>query len=78
MLASSGLITPPTILQNAPVGAINKRGQAHPINQPHRFFVDLDALYQRTDDLAPRVPVRLVQTVPNTLGKILQVPDHQA
>jgi hypothetical protein len=32
-LAQGVALTPPTILQNAPVGAINKRGQAHPINQ---------------------------------------------
>ncbi len=39
-------LTSPTILQNAPVGALNKRGRTHPVHHPDLFLVDLHALHQ--------------------------------
>jgi RNA-directed DNA polymerase len=47
-----GVITLPTILQNAPSGALSKRGWAHPVDHPHLLLVDLHTFDQSTDDLA--------------------------
>src|ERR1700676_4228152 len=47
-----GVITPPTILQNAPVGAIYKRGGTHPVHDPYLLLIDLHPFHQRTHDLS--------------------------
>ena len=49
-----GVITPPTIWQNAPFGAFSKRGRVHPVDHSDLLRADLDALDQRPDDLPPR------------------------
>jgi RNA-directed DNA polymerase len=41
-----GVITPPTILQNAPVGALNKRGRTYPVHHPDLLLIHLHALHQ--------------------------------
>ncbi len=55
-----GVITPPTMLHNAPVGASDKRGRADPVHDTHGFVVDLHTFDQGTDNLAARWPVRLL------------------
>src|SRR5438309_5682215 len=35
-----GEIAPPTILQNAPVGAVNKRGRTHPVHHADLLLID--------------------------------------
>ena len=40
-----GVITPPTILQNAPIGALNKRGRTHPVHHPDFLLFDLYPLH---------------------------------
>src|SRR5262249_16807164 len=71
------IITPPPILQTAPVGAISKRGWRHSVHDPYLLIVDLDALDEGTDDLASRRPTRLVQALAHALREPLQLTDHQ-
>ncbi len=53
------VVTPPTIWQNAPIGAFNKRGRTHPVDDPDLLLIDLDALHQGTDNLSLFGPVGL-------------------
>src|ERR671933_1336833 len=42
-----GVVTPPTMLQNAPIGALHKRVWAHPEHHIHLLFSDFDPFHQR-------------------------------
>src|SRR6516162_469622 len=72
-----GVATPPTILPNAPIGALNKRERTHPVHYPDHLLVDFHALYQSAYDLPSGRPVGLHQAALYPVGKFLQVPDHQ-
>src|SRR5262245_15393344 len=76
-LARSGLTTPPTILQNAPVGAVNKRERTHPVHDSDRLLVHFYPFHQSTNDLPPCGPVSLLQPALDPVGKFPQLPDHQ-
>ena len=76
-MLSNGLITPPTMLQNAPLGANDKRGWANPVHDPHGLLIDLHTFDQRANDLAPRGPVGLLKAVPNPAREFLQASDHE-
>ncbi len=71
-------ITPPTIVQNAPLGAAIKRVDVHPIHHLHLILIDLHPLDQRPNHFATRVPVGVVQTCRDLLGERFEVVDHQA
>src|ERR1700757_3338901 len=77
MLASRGLITPPTMLQRTLLGASLKRGGTDPIHDADLLLVDLDLLHQSPNDLPSRGPVRLLQLPGNTPCELLQLTDHQ-
>jgi RNA-directed DNA polymerase len=49
-----GVIAPPTIWQNAPLGAFSKRGEVHPVDHPDLLGANLDALDQRPNDFPLR------------------------
>ena len=53
---SECVITPPTMLHNAPVGAIGKRGGGYPVHDPDAPCADLDPLHQGSDDLPAAHP----------------------
>jgi group II intron reverse transcriptase/maturase len=53
-LPQGGVIAPPTIWQTAPFGAINKRGEVDPVDDPDLLGVDLDPLDQGADDVSAR------------------------
>src|SRR5262249_47993695 len=55
-----GVATPPTMLRKTLLGAPFKRGRTDSIHDPNLLLVDLDLLDQRSNNLPPRVPVRLV------------------
>jgi RNA-directed DNA polymerase len=55
-----GVITPPTMLHNAPFGAIRKRGWAYPVDHAYVLLVDLYPLDQSTDDLATSHPISVL------------------
>src|SRR5271165_5310722 len=77
MLASSGLTTPPTMLQRTLLGASLKRGRTNPIHDADLLLVDLDLLHQGPNDLPSRIPVRLLQLLGNASRELLQLADHQ-
>jgi hypothetical protein len=54
-------ITPPTIVQNAPVGATFKRAEIDPIYDFHLLGLHLDALNQCPNDLSSGLPIRMIQ-----------------
>jgi group II intron reverse transcriptase/maturase len=55
-----GVVTPPTMLQKTLLGAPFKRGRTHSIHDADLLLVDLNLLDQRSNNLPPRVPVRLL------------------
>jgi RNA-directed DNA polymerase len=55
-----GVITPPTMLQTALLGATFKRGWTDPINDVNLPFIDFDLLDQRSDDLSSCRPIGLL------------------
>src|SRR5712692_4458816 len=69
--------TPPTILRNAPVGALNKRDGVDPVHYADLVGADLDLLHERADDFPTRRPISLVQTLFQLLGELLKFADHQ-
>jgi len=73
-----GVMTPPTMWQKAPFGALNKRGGIHPVDDSGILFANFDPLHQHADNLATRGPARRVQPLGHALGKLLQAADHQA
>src|SRR5262245_57907785 len=70
--------TPPTILQTAPLGAVNKRVGWHLVDHAHFFLVDFDALDQRPEDLPPCLPRRLRQPLPHAPGECFDLADRSA
>jgi hypothetical protein len=52
-----GVITPPTMLQNAPLGAFIKRGLVYPEHYVYPFLLYLHMFYQGADDVASAAPV---------------------
>ena len=56
-----GVITPPTIVQNAPVGAAFKRAGVHPVHDFHLLRFDLHTFDQCPNDLPACLPIRLFQ-----------------
>jgi group II intron reverse transcriptase/maturase len=55
-----GVITPPTMLHNAPFGAIRKRGGVDLVDHPDVLLIDLYPLDQGANDLASARPVGLL------------------
>jgi group II intron reverse transcriptase/maturase len=53
-----GVITPPTMLPTAPVGALNKRARIDPVYHLDLVFIYLHSLHQRPDDFSSSLPVR--------------------
>src|SRR5512147_2871994 len=77
MLARSGLITPPTMLQTTLSGASLKRGWTDSIHDADLLLIDLDLLHQGPNDLTSHVPVRLLQLLGNPPRELLQLADHE-
>ncbi len=80
-MASTGLLTPPTILPKTVslwVGRIRHGWCAvDPEHDIDVVMVDLDPLDQEADQFALHVPVDLGHPLANALGEVLQPPDHQ-
>lgn len=55
-----GVVTPPTMLQTAPIGAEIKRDRCHPKNNIDLFFSDFDSFDQRPDEFSFGQPVGFV------------------
>ena len=54
-------ISPPTIVQNAPLGAAFKRANVYPVHHFHLLSLDLHTLDQCSNNLAAGLPIRLLQ-----------------
>jgi len=74
---NKGLGTHPTILRNAPVGALNKRDGVDPVHYPDLVGADFDLLHERSDDFPARRPIGLLQALFQVLGELLKFADHQ-
>jgi hypothetical protein len=72
------VITPPTTLHNAPIGAIRKRGWIDPVHDLHALFADVHPLDQGTNNLSAGYPIGVLETLLDLIGKLLQLSDHQA
>jgi serine/threonine protein kinase len=68
---------PRTMLQAAPFGAVNKRGRADPIYDPHVLAPHLHAPHQGADDFPTRQPVRLLQPRADARRELFQPTQHQ-
>ena len=73
-----GVITPPTIVQNAPVGASVKRADVHPVHHFHLLRLDLHAPHQRPDHFPARLPVSVVQTGRELPRERFKIVNHEA
>ena len=71
-------LTPPTILQTAPIGARDKRGWAYLIYHSDVLSVDLDSFDQGPEDFPPRKPIGLLETIKDVLGELIELPYHQS
>jgi len=75
-----GVITPPTMLQNAPIdaiGASHKRVGWHTEHDVDLSVVDFDAADQRADDLAAGEPIGGVEPVVHLSSEVLEAADQQ-
>src|SRR5262249_53483811 len=72
-----GTITPQTILQTAPFGAVSKRAGVHLVDDPHLFGIHLHALDQGTQDLALGGPRRLFQALGDAPRELVQLADDR-
>src|ERR1051326_6473099 len=77
MLASSGLTTPPTMLQNAPCGAWFKRALVHSEHDIPLSFLYLHALHQCADNITSAGPVHFIQSAFNSRGEVFQPANDQ-
>src|SRR3954463_11892370 len=77
MLDRSGDITPPTILQTAPLGAFSKRERADLVHHAHLLGIDFHPLDQRPDNRTSRRPIRVVEPLLHPLGGLLKLADPQ-
>ena len=66
-----GIITPPTMLQNAPIGALHKRVRTYPEHHVDLICPYFYSLHQCSYQLAPHHPVCLRQPIPDLRGKRL-------
>jgi RNA-directed DNA polymerase len=73
-----GEITPPTIVQNAPVGAAVKRAGVHPVHHLYLLLVHFHSLDQRSDDFPARGPVGVVEARGYLSREGFEVVDHQS
>jgi len=76
-LAANGDITPPTMLQNAPIGASHKRVRRHAEHDVHLSLVDFDAADERPYDLAAGQPIGGFESVLHLSGEVLEPSDQQ-
>src|SRR3990172_12304589 len=73
MLERSGLIAPPTKVQNSLLASIRgKKGEVDAVDDSDQLGLDHHALDQRAEDLATRVPIGLVQVVRHGFRKAVQ------
>jgi hypothetical protein len=63
---------------NAPGGGELKRAAVHPVDHPHVVLADLDAFDRDGFEVPLRRPVRVVESISNTLAKRLQFADDLA
>src|SRR5262249_58293562 len=68
-----GVITLPTILRTAPLGAAVKRVGVHLVDHTDRVLTHFDVFDQGTKDRTARVPVRFPQAVAHTPRERLQL-----
>ena len=73
-----GVISPPTIVQNAPFGARVKRGCVHPIDHFDLLLFDLDTFDQGANHVPLGVPFDALQAGIHLPGEGFQVVDDQA
>src|SRR5215813_8466968 len=77
ILANSGEITPPTMLQTAPCGARFKRELIYPEHNIHLAFLDFHSLDQGPNKVTLAVPVGLIQSILDFQGEVFQSTDNQ-
>lgn len=71
------VITPPTILQTAPCGAVVKRERVYPVYHSDLGLIYLHSFHQCAEDFSPREPIGIVQSRLDALGEFLQVTNYQ-
>ena len=71
------VITPQTMLQNAPFRGLSEREAVNPVDHFSRFVADFNLFHQGSYHLSFCRPVRLIETAIKPLGKGLDLTHHQ-
>jgi hypothetical protein len=64
-------------LRNTPGGGLNKREDIDAIDDANLVVAHLDLLHQRSDDLATRRPIGMLQALLQLLSELLKFADHE-